>query len=157
MVKSVARELATVAIVFIILSEANDTLGFLSDVERFRFILINDFTHEEARKFIQEAKYPFLNDCSLIFEKIGTRPLALQNLDFSVGTGETLENAITSQLILATSSLRAFNCKKLLKSLKESVNDGESTSDSRIFGVIDNGFQTSRSCERNEGNKFCYL
>jgi hypothetical protein len=147
MVKSTARELATVAIVFIILSEANVALEFLSDVQRFRFILINDFTHEEARKFIQEAKYPFLDDCSLIFEKIGTRPLALQNLDCSVGDGEILEQAISSQLILATSSLEAFSCKVLLKSLKESIDDGVSTSDSRIRGIIDNGFRLAKPQE----------
>ena len=78
MVKSTAKELAPVANVIIILSEANAGLAF-GDDRRQKFIWVDGMTYEEARTYAKKL-FPAIadDDLELFFDKVGILDQSLQ-------------------------------------------------------------------------------
>lgn len=126
-VRSSAKALAPYVHCFVVLSEANAVLEFGKDRDRERYMLVGDFTEEQAVDFLKKLGSKL--DLSLddrhrangkqlrqVFDKVGSRPAALLAMHRSF---ETPEEYVEGQLADAELDLVVFPHKAILKALKE--------------------------------------
>ena len=126
-VRSTAKALAPYVHCFVVLSEANAVLEFGKDRDREEYMLVGDFTEEQAVDFLKKLGSEL--DLSLddrhrangkqlrqVFDKVGSRPAALLAMHRSF---ETPEEYVEGQLADAELDLVVFPHKAILKALKE--------------------------------------
>ena len=126
-VRSSAKALAPYVHCFVVLSEANAVLEFGKDRDREEYMLVGDFTEEQAVDFLKKLGSEL--DLSLddrhrangkqlrqVFDKVGSRPAALLAMHRSF---KTPEEYVEGQLADARRDLVAFPHQLILKALKE--------------------------------------
>jgi hypothetical protein len=126
-VRSIAKKLAQYCYCFVVLSEANAILQFGRDRRRERYVLVGDFSEEEAVDFLQkldskldlplsENHVALGKDLRYVFDTVGAHPATMLNLHDSESP---VADFVTNLLAEARLDLVAFPHQAILKALKE--------------------------------------
>jgi hypothetical protein len=134
-VRSVAKELAHLCNVLIVISESNAILHFGKDLDREEYIFVDELSIPEATAYLKKH-LPEMTAEEMkmkVFDQIGTNPANLHNLMMSFKQkGIPVETFVNGSLHNARKSLSSFPLQRILKALKDLPDPGDGV-DPEVF------------------------